>query len=179
MTNFWIKPISFPLLMLLVSFTACAQSSNLDRFYQKYQGASHQDKSGIEGGWNFSFTSSGDSKVSSRNEEAAGQSADDWFHKVSFIHCLSIDSTQTREWSDLSRSLSKDDFEEWVSVRHGKGRFQLLSRDGKDGLEDVVCLIVGKGGNGLFFHLRGHFTAADKSRIRAAFQEKDSDSDTN
>lgn len=172
------KPISFPLLMLVISFTACAQSSNLDRFYQKYQAASNQGKDGFQGGWNFSYTGSGESKVFSDGDKATGQSADDWFHKVSFIHCLSIDSAQTREWSDLSRSLSKDDFEEWVSVRHGKGRFELLSRDGRGGLEDVVCLIVGAAGNGLFFHLRGHFTAADKDRIRAAFQEKDSDSDT-
>src|ERR1700754_1341214 len=155
------KPITFPLLMLLVSFTACAQTSHVDEFYQKYQ---ETKKDGIGGGgWQFNFTSSGSSK-----------SGDDWFSKVSFLHCLSIDAAQEQEWSDLNRSISKDNFEEWFSVRHGKGRFQMLTSDGKGGAEDVVCIIVGKEGNGLFFHMRGRFSAADKDRIKEAFEVKGS-----
>ena len=147
--------------MLLISFSACAQTSHMDEFYQKYQ---ETKKDGIEsGGWQFNFTSSGSSK-----------SGDDWFSKVSFLHCLSIDAAQTQEWSDLDRSISKDNFEEWFSVRHGKGRFQMLTCDGKGGVEDVVCIIVGKEGNGLFFHMRGRFSAADKSRIQSALQDLDS-----
>ena len=97
-----IKPITFPLLMLLVSFSACAQTSHVDQFYQKYQDTK-KDKDGIEGGgWQFNFTGSGSSK-----------STDDWFSKVSFLHCLSIDAAQAQEWSDLNRSISKDNFEEW------------------------------------------------------------------
>jgi hypothetical protein len=158
------KPITFPLLMLLVSFTACAQTTHVDQFYQKYQDAK-KDKDGIEGGgWQFNFTSSGSSRPT-----------DDWFSKVSFLHCLSIDAAQTQEWSDLNRSIGKDNFEEWFSVRHGKGRFRMLTSDGKEGVEDVICIIVGKEGNGLFFHMRGRFSAADKDRIKAAFQKKESD----
>ncbi len=158
------KPITFPLLMLLITFSACAQTSHMDEFYQKYQ---ETKKDGIEGdGWQFNFTSSGSSK-----------SSDDWFSKVSFLHCLSIDAARTQEWSDLNRSISRDNFEEWFSVRHGKGRFQMLTSDGKGGVEDVVCIIVGKEGNGLFFHMRGRFSAADKDRIKAAFQKEGSDSD--
>jgi hypothetical protein len=160
------KSITFPLLILLVSFSANAQTSHVDEFYQKYQEAK-KNKDGIEGGgWQFNFTSSGSSKPT-----------DDWFSKVSFLHCLSIDAAQTQEWSDLNRSISRDNFEEWFSVRHGKGRFQMLTCDGKEGVEDVVCIIVGKEGKGLFFHMRGRFSAADKDRIKAAFQAKESDSD--
>ena len=162
-------PVSILFLLLAVSFTACAQSSNLDRFYQKYRATSHQGKDGFGRGWNFSFTNSGDSKISGNDK-----SRDDWFQKVSSFHCLSIDAAQTQEWSDLSRSLSKDNFEEWISLRHGKGRFQLLSRDGKDDLGEVVCLIVGREGNGLFLHLCGHFTAADKARMQSALEDMDS-----
>jgi hypothetical protein len=152
------KPITFPLLILLVSLSACAQTSHVDEFYQKYQDAK---KDGMEGGnWQFSFSGSGSSK-----------SGGDWFSKLSFLHCLSIDAAQTQEWSDLTRSISKDNFEEWFSVRHGKGRFQMLTCDGKEGIEDVVCIIVGKEGKGLFFHMRGRFSAADKERIKAAFQD--------
>ena len=50
----------------------------------------------------------------------------------------------------------------------------MLTSDGKGGVEDVVCIIVGNEGNGLFFHMRGRFSAADKERIKAAFQEKGS-----
>ena len=161
------KPITFPLLMVLVSFAACAQTSHMDQFYQKYQ-ESKKDKDGINGGWQFNFTGSGSSK-----------STDDWFSKVSFVHCLSIDAAQTQEWADLNRSISRDNFEEWFSVRHGKGRFQMLTSDGKGGIEDVVCIIVGEEGNGLFFHLRGRFSEADKDRIKAAFQAKGSSSNEN
>ena len=157
------KTITFPLLMLLISFSACAQTSHVDQFYQRYQDAK-KDKDGVEGGnWQFNFTSSGSSK-----------STDDWFSKVSFLHCLSIDAAQEQEWSDLNRSISKDNFEEWFSVRHGKGRFQMLTSDGKEGVEDVVCIIVGKEGNGLFFHMRGRFSAADIDRIKVEFQVKGS-----
>ena len=158
-----IKSITFPLLMLLISFSACAQASHVDQFYQKYQDAK-KDQDGVEGGsWQFNFTSSGASK-----------STDDWFSKVSFLHCLSIDAAQEQEWADLNRSISKDNFEEWFSVRHGKGRFQMLTSDGKGGVEDVVCIIVGKEGKGLFFHMRGRFSAADRDRIKAAFEVKGS-----
>jgi len=157
------RTITFPLLMLLVSFTACAQTSHVDQFYQKYQDAK-KDSDGIGGGgWQFNFTSSGSSK-----------SGDDWVSKVSFLHCLSIDAGQTQEWSDLERSINKDNFEEWFSVRHGKGRFQMLTCDGKGGVEDVVCIVVGKEGNGLFFHMRGRLSAADKKRIQSALQDIDS-----
>jgi len=157
------QAITIPLLMLLISFSACAQTSHVDEFYQKYQD-SKKDKGGIEGGgWQFNFTSSGSSR-----------SGDDWFSKVSFLHCLSIDAAQTQEWSDLDRSISKDNFEEWFSVRHGKGRFQMLTCDGKGEVEDVVCIIRGKEGNGLFFHMRGRFTTADKNRIQSALQGIDS-----
>jgi hypothetical protein len=158
------KSITFPLLILLVSFSACAQTSHVDEFYQKYQDAK-KDKDGVEGGgWQFSFTGSGSSG-----------SKDDWFSKVSFLHCLSIDAARTQELSDLKQAIGKDNFEEWFSVRHGKGRFQMLTCDGKGGVEDVVCIIVGKEGNGLFFHMRGRFSAADKDRIKAAFEKKGGD----
>lgn len=159
------KTLTLPLVMLLVSFTACAQTAHIDQFYQKYQ-ESKEDRAGMEGGWQFSFASSGSSK-----------SGDDWFSKVKFLHCLSIDSAQAQEWYDLNRSISRDNFEEWFSVRHGKGQFRMLTSEGKRGVEDVVCILVGKEGNGLFFHLRGSFSAADKGRIKVAFQEKEREGD--
>jgi hypothetical protein len=158
------KPIIFPALLFLVSFSACAQSSNLDKFYQKYQASQQSDKDGI------SISPSLLLNISFSGNDAA--SSDDWFHKISFLHCLTIAADQAREWSDLTRSLSKDDFEEWVSVRRGKGKLQLLSHDGRNGLEDIVCVIVNEEGKGMFFHVRGRLSARDKEHIRSAFQEK-------
>jgi hypothetical protein len=92
--------------------------------------------------------------------------------KISSMDCRIICSGQEQEWTDLSRSLHKEKYEEWFSVRQGKGRVQLLSRDGSDGsLEEVACLIVGSDGDGLYFHLKGHFTAADKARMESAFSQ--------
>jgi len=157
------------MLALLVSFSACAQQSHLDKFYQKYQALQHQDKDGISMDPSFLLN------ISFNRENA--RSSDDWFHKVTFLHCLIIDVNKTpsvrEEWSDLSQSLRDDRFEEWFSVRKGKGRIQLLSRDGKNDGKEVVCLIVGEDGSGLFFHLGGHFTAHDMEKMQSALQDHD------
>jgi hypothetical protein len=109
----------------------------------------------------------------------ANDSDKGWMHKITSIRCLIIDAKNSsaggREWTDLASSLHADRFEEWISIRKGKSRFQLLSRDGQDKQKDIACLIVGDDGGGLFFHLRGHFTDADKARIEAALQSHDSE----
>jgi hypothetical protein len=166
------KSITFPLLILLVSFSACAQTSNLDRFYQKYQSAAKdQDNISVSAPFLLNISFSGHSGSSK------SRSGDDWFQKIRAFHCLSIDASHEQEWADLSRALKTDNFEEWFSVRNGKGRLQLSSRDGKNDNTEVVCLLVDKEGKGLFVHLTGHFTAADKDKIRSAFQENTSDGD--
>jgi hypothetical protein len=166
------KSITFPLLILLVSFSACAQTSSLDRFYQKYQSAAKdQDNISVSAPFLLNISFSGNSGSSK------SKTGDDWFQKIRAFHCLSIDASHEQEWADLSRALKTDNFEEWFSVRNGKGRLQLSSRDGKNVNTEVVCLLVDKEGKGLFVHLTGHFTAADKDKIRSAFQENTSDGD--
>src|ERR1700734_2254323 len=163
------KKITFPLL-ILVAFSACAQPAHLDKFYQKYHSA-EDNKDGFDPGLLFTASFSG-----SHNSDDA---ADNWLHKITSLRCLIIDGKKavdpTQEWNDLSASLRADHFEEWFSVRKGKGRVQLLSRDDKDNMEDIACVIAGDDGGGIFFHLRGHFTAADKARMEAALQEHDSE----
>jgi hypothetical protein len=163
------KSLFFPLLMVLVSFTACAQSSHVDEFYRKYQDM-EKGKDGNEGGWNFNFSNSG-TFTASKSEQSAG----DWLSKVSFIRCLHIQADQAQEWSDLNRSISRDKFDELFSVNKGKHLFKMLTRDGQEGVEDVVCLLSGEDGKGVFFHLRGRFTAEDRKQIQAAFQKKEGD----
>jgi hypothetical protein len=164
------KKLTFPLL-ILVAFSACAQPSHLDRFYQKYH-AMEDKKDGFDPGFLFTASFSGGSHDS-------GDKAENWMQKVRSVRCLLIDSKKAsdpdQEWNDLSSSLRADHFEEWFSIRKGKGRVQLLSRDDKDNMEDVACVIVGDDGGGLFFHLRGHFTAADKARMQSALQDHDSE----
>ncbi|HXB95620.1 MAG TPA: DUF4252 domain-containing protein [Puia sp.] len=159
-----------PLMVLLTTVSACAQSPHLDEFYRKYHdGADGVDKVSMDPGFLFSASFSG-------NSDDTGKS---WMHRITSVRCLIIDGKKStmgeREWSDLGASLQADRFEEWFSARKGKSRFQLLSRDGKDNLEDIACLIIGDDGGGLFFHLRGHFTAADKARIESALQGHDSE----
>jgi hypothetical protein len=168
------KKLTFPLLILaafsaLTGFTACAQPAHLDKFYEKYH-AMQDNKDGFDPGFLFTASFSGSHDSDDKNN---------WLSKVTSVRCLIIDGKKavdpTQEWSDLSASLSADHFEEWFSVRKGKGRVQLLSRDDKDNMEDIACVIVGDDGGGLFFHLRGHFTAADKARMEAALQDHDSE----
>lgn len=166
------KNLNLSLLILLIAFSlsACAQSSHLDRFYEQYHNAGGDDNAGIDPGFllsaSFSANQSGDKDGS-------------WLKRVTMVRCLVIDGKKTpdasKEWSDLSSSLRADHFEEWFSVRKGQGRVQLLSRDKGDVMEEIACLIVGDDGSGLFFHLRGHFTAADRAKMESALQSHDSE----
>lgn len=181
------KKLTLPLLVLVIAFSACAQSSHLDRFYQQYHTNSGDgfDPSIL---FNASFHF-GDSYKDGRKEGRADGSgrtdgnhdgnSENWTHKITSIRCLILDGKKTpnvtKEWSDLSASLRADHFEEWFSVRQGQGRLQLMSRDKDDIMEEVACLIVGDDGGGLFFHLKGHFTAADRARIEQALQSHDSE----
>lgn len=163
------KKITFPLLILLVAFSACAQPSHLDRFFHRYQNKSDgESNDSFNPGFLFSASFSG---------KGSGDKDDSWMHKVTSVRCFIIDGKKTpaagQEWADLSASLKADNYEEWFSVKKGQGRVQLLSLDGKDNQEDIACLLVGDDGGGLFFHLRGHFTAADKARMQAALQNHD------
>lgn len=166
------KKLTFPLL-ILVTFSACAQPAHLDKFYQKYH-AMQDNKDGFDPGFLFTASFSG-----SHNSDDKNDSNDNWLHKVTAVRCLIIDGKKAadpaQEWNDLSASLRADHFEEWFSIRKGRGRVQLLSHDDKDNMEDVACVIAGDDGSGLFFHLRGHFTAADKTRMQAALQEHDTE----
>lgn len=147
--------------ILFFGFTACAQQSHVDRFYEKYRNTSEKD--GLWVSPSFLFQASFTSKEVKDN--------DNWLRKITKLECLSIDSGNDREWEDLSKSLRKDDFEEWFSVRHGKERVQLLSHEGVGDIGEIVCVLAGKEGKGLFFHLRGHFSAADKDRVKAMFDD--------
>jgi uncharacterized protein DUF4252 len=162
------KKLTFPLL-ILVAFSACAQPAHLDKFYQKYH-AMQDNKDGFDPGFLFTASFSGGHDSDDKNN---------WLSKVTSVQCLIIDGKKavdpTQEWNDLNASLRADHFEEWFSVRKGKGRVQLLSLDNKDNMEDIACVIAGDDGGGLFFHLRGHFTAADKARMEAALQDHDSE----
>lgn len=164
------KKIIFPLLVVLTAFSACAQSSHLDEFYRKYHSSGDGNTNiSVDPGFLFSASFAANAKDSDK----------EWMHKITSIRCLIIDTKKStaggREWADLGASLRADRFEEWISVRKGSSRFQVLSRDGQDNLKDIACLIIGEDGGGLFFHLRGHFTDADKARIEAALQSQDSE----
>src|SRR5579859_5956885 len=149
------KSFTLPLFALLLAATACAQPSHLDKVYRQYYNENGQLS--VDPGLllNISFSSK----------------------KISTLQCLLIDGKKSvdagREFRDLERAVSADHFEEWFSIRKGKGRVAAYSLDGPGDLKDLVCLLVGDDDGGLFFHLRGHFTAADKARLEAALQDKE------
>jgi hypothetical protein len=169
------KKLTSPLLILALAFTACAQGSHLDKFYQQYH--DNTGGPGIDPTFLFSasFSGNGDINLGGNKDVKDGN----WMHKITSIRCMIIDGKKTpcaaREWADLSSALRADHFEEWFSIRKGAGRVQLLSRDKGETMEEIACLIVGDDNSGLFFHLRGHFTAADRARMESALQSHDSE----
>lgn len=174
------KKLTFPLLILAITFSACAQSSHLDKFYEQYH--DNGDGLGIDPTFLFSASFSGNKDNNGNNGDSKDGKDDkdsNWMHKITRIRCMIIDGKKTpnaaKEWSDLTASLRADHFEEWFSIRKGTGRVQLLSRDKNETMEEIACLIVGDDGSGLFFHLRGHFTAADRARMESALQSHDSE----
>jgi len=178
------QKLTFPLLILAFTFSACAQQSHLDKFYQQY----HDTGANLGLDPNFLFSASfggngnNDGNDGNGNNDG-GKDKDDnggnWMHKITRVRCMIIDGKKTPnaagEWSDLTRALRADHFEEWFSIRKGTGRVQLLSQDKSDTMEEIACLIVGDDGSGLFFQLRGHFTAADRARMESALQSHDSE----
>jgi hypothetical protein len=151
--------ITLSLFALLLAAAVCAQPSHLDRVYRQYSNENGQIA--IDPGLllNVSFSSK----------------------KISTLHCLIIkghgltlpEATAGAEFRDLEHAVHADHFEEWFSIRKGKGRVAAYTLEGPGDLEDLVCLLVGDDDGGLFFHLRGHFTAEDKARLEAALQDKE------
>jgi hypothetical protein len=144
----------FPLLALLITVGACAQPSHLDRAYQQFNGdGSLSFDPGIM--LNISFTSK----------------------KISVLHCFIVDGKKTpdagRRFRSHERAVREDQFEEWFSIRKGKGRVAAYSLEGPGGITDVVCLLIGDDDGGLYFHLRGHFTEEDKHKIELALKQGD------
>jgi hypothetical protein len=154
-----------------VSFTAGAQENrpgaretHLDQFYQKFSSG------GAE-------SATGSINLALLLNISSPDSTNGWWHRVTLCRFMTIDKEKTpgaaEEWEELTQSLKDDHFEEWMSVRHGKGNFRVMARDRKDGQEDVACVAIDQQGSGVFFHLRGRFYAADKARIEAAIQDRE------
>jgi Domain of unknown function (DUF4252) len=158
------KKMFTPLLTLLVVAACHAQESHLDQFYQKF------DAAGAE-------TTKGSINLALLLNFSSSDTTDSWTKRVTMCRFLAIDPAKTpkaaEEWADLKQSLKDDHFEEWMSVRKGKSDFRLMARNRKDGQEDVICLAVDEHGEGVFFHLRGKFSEADKVRIQAAMQDRE------
>ncbi len=156
------KKIITPLMTLLMAVACQAQESHLDQFYQKFDAATSE-------------TTKGSMNLSLFLNLAGSDSSNSWMKKVTVCRFLAIDPQEmpkaSQEWADLKQSLKDDHFEEWMSVRKGKSDFRIMAKDRKDGQEDVVCVVAGDKGGGVFFHIRGRFSTADKVRIQEMMQD--------
>jgi hypothetical protein len=162
------KKIIIPLMTMLVTVACHAQESHLDQFYQKL------DAAGTE-------TTKGSMNLTLLLNLAGSDSSNSWMKKVTVCRFLAMDSLEApkagQEWADLTESLKADHFEECMSVRKGKSNFRIMTKDRKDGQEDVVCVVTGDHGGGVFFHVRGRFSAADKARIQKMMQDREGNSE--
>ncbi|HWK07505.1 MAG TPA: DUF4252 domain-containing protein [Puia sp.] len=171
------QKLFFPL-ALIITLSACSSansqsqdqrssrdgSPSLDKFYDRFCSENKDGNSlSIDPGFLLNASFSG-------KESNSG-----WMHKITKVRLLLLDDKKTpareQEWRELSQSLQKDQFEELLTIRQGKDRVQLLSKERGDGQKEVVFLAGGKDGGGLFIHFRGHFTAADMEKIQSALQD--------
>ena len=158
------KKIITPLMALFVALSCQAQVSHLDQFYQKF------DATGSE-------TAKGSINLALLMNFGASDSSNSWMKKVTMCRFLTLDPEKSskagEEWANLTQSLKDDNFEEMMSIRKGRSNLKVLSRDRKDGQEDVVCVAVDEHGGGVFFHVRGKFTEADKAKIREMMKDRE------
>jgi uncharacterized protein DUF4252 len=161
------RTLLFPLAFMAFTLSACAQESGFDKFYNKYKNSGQIDGNiSIDPGFllNASFSSGGNS-----NEK------DGWMHKITRVRVLILDGKKNplagEDLKALNKSLRSEQFEELVSVRKGKDNVQLLDKERKDGLKEVVFLATGEDGGGLFIEFRGNFTDHDLEKIQSAIQD--------
>ena len=162
------KKLLTPLLFVVLATSCQAQESHLDQFYHKYDAGGSESVSGtINLALLLNFSSSDKSDTSNN-----------WLSKVTLCRFIIIDPEKGpragEEWNDLQQSVKEDHFEECMTVRHGKDNFRMMIRERKDGQEDLVCLATGQHSGGVFFHVRGRFSAADRARIGAALRDHES-----
>lgn len=184
------QKLLFPLALAVTSLTACAQNSHLDKFYHKYQSSSGNN---INDNNSSDATASGHTGSGSGNSvsidispafmlnacfSGSGNTNDGWIRKVTNLRLLILDEKKNpgagQEWTDLEQSLQQDHFEDLLTIRKGKDRVRLLSKEGAGGMKEVAFLVAGKEGGGLFFHFRGTFTEKDMATIESFLQSHDS-----
>jgi len=154
-----------PLAFLAISLTACSQENYLDKFYNKH----HNSGEGAGSLFSPSF---------SINANFSGDSQKTWKNKVTQFRMLILDSKENpslrHDLDELSLDLRKDKFEDMVTIHSGKDNMQLLSKDEKGGLKEIVFVVTGKDGGCVFMDIKGKFTAHDMDEIQSSLQDNNS-----
>ena len=104
-----------------------------------------------------------------------GKSDGDWIQKITRINVMILDGKKpadAEQWSKLSHDLRDQRFEDLFSIRKGGDKLQLMSREGKDGLKEIVFMAGDKEG-GLYIQFAGKFTQRDLDRMQSSLQDKD------
>jgi Domain of unknown function (DUF4252) len=149
--------------LLVASCSTFSQETYTDRFYKKF-------KAYDEGGEDLI------KPALTINAGFSGSDSKGWFNKVVKFRVLVLNDQKApslrEEWDGLIKALGKDEYDDLVTVRQGKGYLRLMSKDINGDLKDVVLLISDKDGGSIFVNLRGRFTAHDIDQIQSAFQDE-------
>lgn len=97
---------------------------------------------------------------------SASFSIDKWKSKITRLNIQILDGKNTA----LSHELRDEKFEDLFAVRKGVEQLRLMSRDGKDGLREVVFLAEGKEG-GLYIQCTGRFTQHDLDKMISTWKD--------
>jgi hypothetical protein len=104
-----------------------------------------------------------------------GKSDGDWIQKITRLKVLVLDGKKpadAEQWNKLSYDVRDQRFEDLFSIRKGGDKLQLLSKEGKEGLKEIVLLAGDKQG-GLYIRFSGKFTRHDLDQMASSLQEKD------
>lgn len=102
-----------------------------------------------------------------------GKEDGNWIQKVTQVKVMVMDkkkAADAEQWARLMHELRDQRYEELVSIRKGKDRLRLMSRDG-DGVKEVAFL-AGDGDGGLYIQFAGKFTQHDLEQMQLSIQDE-------
>lgn len=150
----------FSAIFVMVCCAACAQQSDLDRFYDQYKSSDALTGSiSISPAFwlNSSFSSTADAK---------------WKDKVTNVRLLILDGKKTPgaavDAADLAHKLRDGNFDALVDVRKGRQIFQILGRGGDGVYRQLVLLMRGDDDGVVFAQIDGRFTAHDVETMQGS-----------
>lgn len=156
------KRISLTLVLMILTLVGFSQDQYLDNFFSKYQ---------KNGGINISMDSPGPwlSGILSNDKDAQS-----FAKKITGFHMMMLDKTDNpaleSDLAELNRNLSKENFDELVSVKKSDNRVSLLARDAGNYISDMFLVVTGSD-HVILVQLQGKLSYDDLHKIESSVKD--------